>query len=180
MISYEHSFIFAAVPKTGTRSMLGRLKAPVDAQEHLTLRQAKYFMRANDFENFFKFAFVRNPFDRFVSYCAYKCPEFQTDPKGVMQRFVDEAPFEDVLARPQCLSVLGAAGEVLANYIGKFETLEKDFANIIKKLNLPAVNLPNLNSSQHLPFREYYTPKLVDGVAKLYAQDLKLFGYSYD
>ncbi len=38
---------------------------------HLSLQQIRPYLRPEEWESFFKFAFVRNPFDRFVSYCAF-------------------------------------------------------------------------------------------------------------
>ena len=91
IISALHRFIFVAIPKTGTHSVREALRAhmgPDDLEQvrlftekrfpipqlarlghgHISLQQVRPFMAPEDFSGFFKFAFVRNPFDRFVSF----------------------------------------------------------------------------------------------------------------
>jgi len=45
---------------------------------HITLARVRPFLREEDFNSFLKFAFVRNPFDRFVSYCALETANSST------------------------------------------------------------------------------------------------------
>ena len=94
IVSFAHKFIFAAIPKTGTHAVRQALRAhlgPDDIEQvglfvqkkfpmpelaalqhgHLSLEQVRPFLAAEQFDGFFKFAFVRNPFDRFISYCAF-------------------------------------------------------------------------------------------------------------
>ena len=42
---------------------------------HISLQQVRPFLGEEAFASYFKFAFVRNPFDRFVSYCAFMTRE---------------------------------------------------------------------------------------------------------
>src|SRR3954468_8542756 len=111
IISALHKFIFAAIPKTGTHSVRRALRehmGPQDMEQvglfvqrslpipdlarighgHISLAQLRPYMKPDDFKAFFKFAFVRNPFDRFVSYASFITREvghFDRDPKKVMR-----------------------------------------------------------------------------------------------
>ena len=58
-------------------------------------QQVRPYLAAGRFDGFFKFAFVRNPFDRFVSYCAFMTRadgHFERDPQAVMRHFLANPP----------------------------------------------------------------------------------------
>jgi len=64
-VNYKHRTIFVAVPKTASqsiRTILGDEKNP-----HKDLKQYQSEITAEEFSSFYKFGFVRNPFDRAVS-----------------------------------------------------------------------------------------------------------------
>src|SRR5690348_1412318 len=65
MVSDELQCIFVEVPKTGTtsiRSILGEPRIP-----HLNIWQIRSEMSQERFSRYYKFGFVRNPWDRAVS-----------------------------------------------------------------------------------------------------------------
>jgi hypothetical protein len=90
IVSHKHRFIFVAVPKTGTHSVRQALREQLGDEDveqvglfvdkrfpweglaairhgHVSLRQVRPCLGEDAFSGYFKFAFVRNPFDRFVS-----------------------------------------------------------------------------------------------------------------
>jgi hypothetical protein len=140
IISHRHRFIFAAVPKTGTHSVRQALReqlADTDVEQvglfvnkrfpwealaaiqhgHLSLRQVRPYLGEDAFSGYFKFAFVRNPFDRFVSYCAFLTRDgdvFQHRPRDVMRHFLFVQPRDQhVLFQSQASLLLGEDGETL-------------------------------------------------------------------
>jgi len=205
IISDLHKFIFVAIPKTGTHSVRQALRqhmGPKDLEQvglfvkkhfpipelaqlqhgHLSLQQIRPYMRPEEWQTFFKFAFVRNPFDRFVSYCAFMTRDsgqFETDPKSVMRHILEKPPLQHILFQPQHLLVTDAEGQLLSDYIGRVEVMQRSYDEICERIGIPTAQLEKVNSSRRQDYRYCYDQALIDGVAKLYARDLELFGYQF-
>lgn len=205
IVSFRHKFVFAAVPKTGThavRRALRRHMGPQDLEQvglfvqsrfpipelarighgHLSLAQIRPYMTPQDFGGFFKFAFVRNPFDRFASYCSFvtrENAEFDEDPKKVMRHFLDHPPFQHVLFWPQHAFVTDERGDVLSDFVGRVEDMQTSYDEICERIGIPSAQLEKVNTSRKRDYRDYYDEALIEGVAKLYARDLELFGYDF-
>jgi hypothetical protein len=205
IISALHKFIFVPIPKTGTHSVRRALRkhmGPEDIEQvrlfeqkafpipelarighgHISLQQVRPFMKPEDFQSYFKFAFVRNPFDRFVSYCSFMTRaegSFNQDPKGVMRYFLENPPLRHVHFQPQYTLVADEDGEVIADYLGRVERMQQSFDEICRRIGVPSAPLEVVNRSRRSDYRQYYDRELVDGVASFYARDLELFGYEF-
>ena len=206
IVSHAHRYIFAAIPKTGTHSVRRALReqlGPDDVEQvglfvdkrfpwpelaqlrhgHLGLAQVRPFLGDEVFARYFKFAFVRNPFDRFVSYCAFvtrETDEFQRDPRGVMRRILfDLRPLQHILFQPQHSFLVDGNGSLLTDAIGRVEQMQDSYDAICARIGIPSQPLEQVNSSRRGSYRDYYDQALVDGVAQLYQRDLDLFGYAF-
>jgi len=149
---------------------------------HLTLQEVRPHLPPEQFDSFFKFAFVRNPFDRFISYCAFMTRvrgELETKPHQVMRFYIDKPQWQHVLFQPQHHFVCDAAGNLLTDYIGRVEEMQQSYDHIAHRIGVPTAMLRKINATKRRDYRSYYTPQLVDEVAKLYARDLELFGYEF-
>jgi len=205
IVSLEHRFIFAAIPKTGTHAVRRALREHMGSQDmeqvglfvqrklpipelaeirhgHLTLQQVRRHLSAEDFDGFFKFAFVRNPFDRFVSYCAFMTRaegQFERDPKGVMRHFLANPPARHILFQPQHTFVTDPDRNLLSDDLGRVEEMQQSYDRIAKRIGIPSQTLEKVNASSRRDYRQYYDQPLIDGVARLYSRDLELFGYEF-
>lgn len=206
IISERHQFIFVAIPKTGTHSVRRALRPHMGEQDleqvqlfekkefphpklaslghgHISLSQLQPFIEPSKFQAFFKFAFVRNPFDRFVSYCAFMTREkgeFEREPARVMRHILFAAPpMRHILFQPQSSFVVGRDGKLLTDYVGRVEEMQSSFEEICDRIGIERATLERANESSRGNYRQYYDQQLIDGVAKLYARDLELFGYEF-
>jgi hypothetical protein len=205
IISSLHKFIFVAIPKTGTHSVRRALRqnlGPQDIEQvqlfvqkqfpipelarlqhgHLSLRQVRPFLRPEEWQSYFKFGFVRNPFDRFVSLCAFMTRtdgSFERDPKSVMRQVLERPPLQHILFQPQHLLVTDTNGELLTDYLGRTEEMQRCYDEVCERIGIPSAVLEKVNSSKRRDYREYYDDLLIDGVARLYNRDLELFEYQF-
>ena len=208
IISHRHRFIFAAVPKTGTHSVRQALREQMGGEDveqvrlfvekrlpwddlaaiqhgHLALRQVRPHLGDDVFNGYFKFAFVRNPFDRFVSYCAFMLrggSDFQLRPREVMHHFLfREPPEQHILFQPQASLLVDDDGKtLLTDKVGRVEDMQASYDTICDSIGIPSRPLDRVNGTQRGDYRRYYDQALIDGVAARYAQDLDLFGYSFE
>ena len=206
IVSHRHRFIFAAVPKTGTHAVRQALRpnlGPDDVEQakllvdkqmpypeiakighgHVTLAQIRPVLGDEIFDRYVKFAFVRNPFERFVSYCAFITRAngaFTLDPHRVMRQFLFVAPpLGQVVFSPQHHFLTDDRGNPLWNELGRVEGMQSSYDAIVSRIGLPSAPLERVNTSQHADYRSYYTQELIDGVEKLYGRDIALFGYQF-
>ena len=195
------------MPKTGTHSVRHALRAhlgPDDIEQarlfaektfpypelakvghgHLSFEDVRPFLGEAAWSTYRKFAFVRNPFDRFVSYCAFATSRdgaFLRDPKGVMRHFLFTAPpLQHMVFRPQHSFLTGPDGTLQSDLLGNVETMQESYDAIATSIGISSTPLERVNASRHADWRTYYDPELVRGVEKIYGADLELFGYSFD
>ena len=206
IVSHKNRFIFVAVPKTGTHSVRQALRehmGPDDMEQarlfvekafpipelarlghgHLSFEEVRPHLGEEAFNDYFKFAFVRNPFDRFVSYCAFATSRegsFERDPKRVMRHFLFVAPPQNhIIFKPQHLFLTTRDGDLQADMLGKVEAMQQSYDEIAGRIGISSTPLDHANRSRHNHYRDYYDQELIDGVARIYARDLELFGYDY-
>ena len=158
-----------------------------------------------ELESQFVWAFVRNPFERMVS--AYEdCPEiFACAPTfeafaNQVWKHKDEIQKLDSIRetnvnrfgmkvgrihfQPMSLLLKTKDGSFRPNFVGKFESLQKDFEQVCQILNVKAESLPHENKRKGKPKRrnsawqELYTKDLESKVLEIYEEDFSRFNYS--
>ena len=210
IVSHRHRFIFFAVPRTGThavRTALAPRLGPEDWQQevlwtgarsplpplarighgHISLRSARHMPEAV-WRTYFKFAFVRDPYDRFVSACAMmhkRNAEYAGNETAVMKRTlaglrgaVSAAEFQKLmLVRPQAGLLVDEGGKIGVDFIGRYEDIQESFAQVCRRIGIPPQPLPVVNAVPHRPYHEYYDDELRCLVTGFYRRDFELLGY---
>ena len=176
-----------------------------DGSDH-QVRRARFVRRLDEgeYRDYFKFAFVRNPWDRLVSLYFQKVAGTEgtyigpdLNPPGVNGRFYRGMPFaeyvEAVCATPdeaanphfrsQHLVVCPRNdGEVLADFVGRFENLAPDFSHVAERIGAPDLELPHRLRSrdrEKQPYSDFYDARLRDLAGERFRQDIETFGYSF-
>ena len=204
IVSHRHRFIFFAVPRTGThavraalepllgeddwqqQSLTAQRRLPVAAlarlqHGHISLRQAQASLPEAMWRGYFKFAFVRNPYDRFVSVGAMlnkRNSGYAGNEAGFMKRALLVPRFRQrVLVRPQADLLADANGDLGMDFTGRYETLQASFSEACRRIGLPEGTLQRTNAATHRPFAACYDDELLQAVTDFYQADFELFGY---
>ena len=151
---------------------------------HISVRQIRPHVSSETWDTYFKFGFVRNPFDRFVSTCFFlnrQNPRFAQAPVQLMKRFLTFEKFRQrILVRPQSELLTDKSGEIVVDYVGRYEDLQQSYDEICERIGIPPTDLTRKNPSDHAAFTKYYDDELRDIVAAFYADDFRNFTYDPD
>jgi hypothetical protein len=153
---------------------------------------AAYEMLPREFFNqLFKFAFVRNPWDLQVS----SFHHIRRERPRLMQgydNFADflrykldpDRPYQyhiDTSIELQSDYLVDLHGRVLVDFIGRFEQLNDDFTTICQRIGIaPPQLVHRRKANDRGDYRQYYDDATAELVARHFAQDIKMLGYRFD
>ncbi len=219
-ISHQHRFVFFASPKTGSRSVRklldahseihGRPAHEVTADfpfyNHMRPVELRdvFASRGWDFDDYFKFVMVRNPWSRLVS--LYEMFAFREggqwsrlrrwttrhrgfrawvrtlDPEGLD---VGESGLETSVIRSGAFSYVGFAGDedgrVLVDEVIKLEEIESRLPPVLERLGVPLpARVPRTGRGRYSgSYRAYYDDETRELVGRLYEADIERFVYTF-
>lgn len=138
-------------------------------------------------DEFFKIAFIRNPWDRVVSqyhwnkkYVPYGDPfhqrSFNEWVKILYLNFKEGVCDFNIFPQHTWTHL---ESKQYVDFIGRYESLASDFSKVAKILNIPS-SLDNINASDHRPYQSYYDEETSGMVAGIFTEDIDLFGYIFD
>jgi hypothetical protein len=179
----QNSHLRRRLALLGPLNRMGGLYRAVQFGEHVTANDVRRCLPADVYGSLYKFAFVRNPWDRLVSRYAHLLRSKDRHRHNFISRL---EKFEDFLqwemrrdSANQYPYVTDAAGNQIVDFVGHYETLAVDFAKVCAQLKIQ-VELPHVNVSEHRDYRTYYTPETRAFVAKRLRRDIEMFGYEFD
>lgn len=220
-VSHKSKIIFLAVPKTASASIRSSLinfcgeseRAVSDNlanyDDHVTPGIIKKALNKDEdshkWKDYFKFAFVRNPWDREISLYNYRIKTIEVFKKmgfknltpmqksffNFNKRFIKQHPtFEsaiknyigqkDTFHSPMHKWTHDKDMNQIVDFIGKLENINQDFHNICFLNGLPQKRLKKTNQTKHDHYSSYYTDETREIVKNLYKKDIELFDYHFE
>lgn len=204
MISHSKKFIFIHIPKTGGTSIEAVLADHGTVLQgagnfhsiyfkHIDAKRLRVMMGA-EYDRYFKFSIVRNPWDWLVSmyeFCrGFSYPFiYDTNHTIVIPEKYSEMPFDTWLdwfgstfkmQQTDIISSIG--GEIDVNKVYRFEELKSCNSEICKIFKIEKNNnLRKLKSSSRKSIEFYYRDKyIIKKVEKYFAKDIESFSYRFE
>ena len=206
MINHKHKFIFIHIPKTGGTSVEDTLfssktrtkknlwggydsnKYQTGGLQHLMASHILTEVGGDIFSKYFKFSFVRNPWDKMVSqynYTIAKRPDLMRH-IGITESTSFKDYINHVIVAKlhvqwdhQYKFLYDGNGKLLVDFIGRFENFQEDFDIVCDKIKIPRQKLPHTKKSKREHYTEYYDDETRQIVAEKYAKDIEYFGYEF-
>jgi hypothetical protein len=201
-VNHELKSIFIHIPKCAGSSM--EACPPWNkGSGHKTLQS---FSKIKNFSSYYKWCFVRNPWDRAVS-AWDTCPEIKREGVDTFKKFIEalyigrhqiqnlpyiqwtknscqkipNLPVQRIHFLPM-LPMIKVDGVVKIDYIGRFENLKKDWDRLTSRVfNFEKMKLPKHNMrNKKKPYQEFYTKDLINKVGEIYREDIDFFDYKYN
>ena len=221
IISHKYKFIFFGIPKVASRSFynffITQNKAAFDIEWYE--KRDAFFEAIAKHPDYFKFSFTRNPWSRIVSCYNSKIADniigkrarilsFYKGLKGGMpfQDFIlwlSTPEGQDDIADRHWISqhefLCDENGDMICDFVGKYETLDADWESVCAKIGIAHQPLaqkgyisaqgvtanPEGDGKTDVPtqktnYKDMFDDETREAVAKRYAKDIEMFGYSYD
>ena len=137
-----------------------------------------------DWNKFFKFAFVRNPWDLVLSwYCHVKVSNGQTPVKEDFSQWIQIYPEQKkkkLLKFRQHLYIC-MGRKIALDFVGRFERLEEDFKYVCERIGITIPQLGRFKSGYRTlnDYHQYYTPVSEKIVRQIFKRDIDFFGYKF-
>ena len=217
LISYTHKFIFFHVAKVAGMSIRETLKSYVQEPEkfkirrppktlgdksnplyemwesfllHVKAKDAKQELSEEVYNNFYKFAFVRNPWDWQISMYHFILRETSHVKHQLVKSMTSFDEYLDWVANTKNPYPKGATklqkdmltnnkNQLIVDFVGRYETLAQDFQHVCDIINIKA-SLPSLNRTIHRDYKSYYNERTRKIVAECFKEDIELFGYTFE
>lgn len=186
-VSDSPPFVWYRVAKAGTRSIFRFFR---EAGVAMRIENGIFLhTKPNLIGEHLKFAFVRNPWDRFVS-CFYDRVVdrnhfgFPSEEHQRMKNISDFLDFVENLDVERCDVHLRLQSALIdlnnLDFLGRVENFDDDFPSLLSRLGLPLPERSpreNASSRPSKNIEDVLRPAQIERVGKIYEKDIRLFGY---
>lgn len=184
-INENKKSIFFEIPKNASTSIKQLLKK----------NEFKLLKEKVNYNNYFKFAFIRNPWDRVMSNWKMFCSSSGRWIKSAqLKALFGDRDYNKILF-PEFIEIIQTVNNhhweqqieylkdeddniIIMDVLGRFENLFNDFKKIKMKLNLNGT-LGKINVTNHKDYQHYYNLKEIELIEKKYEKDIEEFGYTF-
>lgn len=189
----RHRLVFVHIPKTGGTSILDALGASLNDRMHINWRIYRHANKYR-FNQYYKFAVVRNPYERTLSTYNYlfrggcgtsdrvlsedirrRAPTFE---HFVMEYLSSSSLVLHNHFMPQAWFVCDELGSIMVDRIIRFENLDEEFSALAREQGWRTRTLPkrNIGAGEAAPLR--MSADCENRIHELYRVDFDGFGYA--
>jgi hypothetical protein len=137
-------------------------------------------MNKKKWDTYFKFCFIRNPYDRLVSGWNY-VNKYNIPLANFINinKSLTDWDYWHVFMN-QSRHIINEKGKIGVDYIGRYEQLEEHFEVILKQIgihNITHCKNVKINSKKHKDYKTYYDEELINKVYLQFKEDFDNFEY---
>lgn len=189
----ESQVIFIHIPKAAGTS-IGKSLFGTGRTGHYTIDDY-YKVNKDKAKKYFKFTFVRNPYDRLVSAFFYlkqggknisdinfadeNLSQIDTFEDFVMNWLSEKRVYSWIHFYPQTHFTESKFPGNEIDFIGKLENIEEDIKKLSEAIGTD-IEIKHHNKSSRDNYLDYYTEEMLDKVHQLYKKDFQIYGYEKD
>ncbi len=136
--------------------------------------------------SFFKFCFVRNPYEKAVSDYIWRVRSRGIDLSfcDFLKKIADPGIQDKERVVPSCPDnwpMYTINDEIVADFVGRYENFASDFKEICGCIGIPFKegNIPRIKHIRDYRYQDYYGEKEKKLVANIYHKEIEHFGYSF-
>lgn len=214
IVSNKYKFVFVHIPRTGGFSVdnaivkhlgekdfytnqsinqFGVIASHSGHDYHLKLRKINE-LHKNKYKNYYKFTFIRNPYERMVSLYSFFSQGNDHKPQNDFESFKDWVIKRNSIINPtlrvetqnrwkgtsQFDYIIDEDNNIGVDFVGRTENFVNDLTSVLEHLEIPIETIPHENRSQHLHYSLYYDEETKEKVKKDYIKDLEMFNYDFE
>lgn len=215
LISHKHKFITIDIPKTGTASYAYTLMPYIDikgVQKHEVGESSPFYQHENsegaklkfsqlgfDWNQYFKYVTIRNPWVRFASFYMWVKNKFdlesskKTHSLGLQifvnrwKKIFDMCEYDQIKILKHIIKAnksqdyyFVSNNMVLVDYIAKTEEIDQHFSFLCSKVGInPAPKLQHKHKNPSYVYKDLYNQELIDMVAEKEKFIIENYGYRY-
>ncbi|CAM2857806.1 sulfotransferase family protein [Rariglobus hedericola] len=152
------------------------------ASKRLGVRSVTKSKKKN-WDDYFTFGFVRHPYTHFLSVYLYlkkhKVVTLDFASYTAQQKETGYSSLADWNFKGLYDRISDADGNIIVDFVGRFENLAEDWSYVAAKIGLPGLQLHHINQTvgSEMRLSDYYTPVERKIVQDLYRQDFEMLGY---
>lgn len=217
LLSNRYKFLFVHIAKTGGTSVRSALRPmrwkdpyfypqficsrlssltghriAAKFPRHAKIIAAKEMLPQELFDQLFKFAVVRNPWDLQVSSYhhirrerSHLMAHIENFEQFIEWKLDPERPYQfhvDTSIEQQSDYLIDLHGNLLTDFIGRYENLNDDFKTICDHIGIDRPALPHRRKAtdRDKDYRSYYTDSLIEKVSLHFKQDIDLLNYQFE
>ncbi len=210
IVCHDPKFIFIHNPKTAGSSMVQKfievfsvenirghkewhedIKCEIEGIKKHSIASTikKHFPKQYNWKDYYKFGFVRNPFDACISsYFYWKKRIEQNDTRRHKAKYrankIASWTLKEYIHKykvTQSTFFFNQSNKLLVDFIGKYENLQQDFNKVMSKINSKDQDytLNHVNKNKHKHYTYYFDKQDIKVFSEKFAKDLELFNYKF-
>ncbi len=201
LVSEDRKLAFVHIQKTGGSTLDRLLRAHVHDMRMVGQSRHEFALRGArelpNWDEYFRFAFVRNPWSRLVSWYSMVTKfrrsgnelwRYVRDNSSNFEEFIrfctDEVKISEGVyysfAYNQLDYVTDENGALLVDFIGRLENFDEDVQKVFGRFGIEVETVPHRNRSRHTHYSAFYTPELEEIVRERFKRDIDHFGYEFE